>query len=30
MSSRPMLTVPHGACDTHIHIYDDTPGAPGT
>ena len=27
----PTLKAPAGACDTHIHIYDDkTPGAPGT
>ena len=31
MSGKPAFTVPRGACDTHIHIYDDkTPGAPGT
>src|SRR6266568_2524985 len=25
------ITVPRGACDTHIHFYDEkVPGAPGT
>src|SRR5438046_9234786 len=25
------ITVPRGACDTHIHFYDEKiPGAPGT
>jgi D-galactarolactone isomerase len=28
---KPALTVPPGACDTHMHFYDTTvPGAPGT
>jgi D-galactarolactone isomerase len=31
MSAKPKLLTPAGACDTHIHIYDEkTPGAPGT
>jgi D-galactarolactone isomerase len=28
---KPKLAVPSGACDTHMHFYDEkAPGAPGT
>jgi D-galactarolactone isomerase len=31
MSAKPKLKVPPGACDTHMHFYDERfPGAPGT
>lgn len=31
MSRRPKLAAPRGACDTHMHFYDErVPGAPGT